>query len=30
MCGGEGGWARIANVDVAAGDVCPFPKPEMI
>ena len=23
VCGGEGGWTRIANVDVAAGDNCP-------
>ena len=23
VCGGEGGWTRIANVDVAAGDDCP-------
>ena len=23
VCGGEGGWTRIANVDIAAGDDCP-------
>ena len=23
VCGGEGGWTRIASVNVAAGDVCP-------